>query len=173
MKNQIWASIGDSFKKGKFFLPKKITSSEPFWNKPIKGVGLWTSSEVDENLPDHKFLSDWGFWCAAEEFGFYKKYYRLIPKENSKVYEVSSIKELKEISKYKTKYSEFKIDYDLVKNQGYDGIHFSDMMVRFSYDIDIKLAEKRLVSLIGFDVESTFWFNVDWIKKVERVYMGH
>lgn len=157
-------------------------------NKPFNG-GLWTSSYIEEKYReedyDKKDYSEWARWFINENFHIYsyEDISILYPKEDTKVFTINNIEDLYEASSRLGDICDDKllkhniaradnlvIDFQKL-SKSYDGIrvtkegawrlHWFDDSI---YDND---KYRMLISLNAWDCESTLWFNVDWIDKVE------
>lgn len=144
------------------FVPRNIeVGNRRIINKP-SGC-FWTSSYLDmyNKIPN----SDWTYWVKMEEFDEYNKFFLITPKNNLRIYEIDSIED---IMLAPLIYDEFKfrksINYKLLSKH-FDGVHLTlhGSVVLHSY------YSKTYNNMNAWDVESTSWFNMDWIKKVEMI----
>jgi len=117
-------------------------------NKPYKA--LWTSTLIDTNS------SQWDLWCQINEFNIknHKIKYKIIPKNNLKVFEINNEEDLNSLPKqFDSFLGKYMINFNKVSKL-FDGIHCIDY---------------TLPQLYGWDCESTVWFNTNWIKSIERL----
>lgn len=130
-----------------------------YCNKPNSG-GLWTSSLKADSS------SAWLDWCMAENFGIWTKAVIFVPKENIKVYVIDSFADLDRISKQLNGMPFRSIVFKELKNAGYHGIHLTENGARELHFLP-PCANSTLLDLNAWDCESSFWFNIGWIKNFE------
>ena len=117
-------------------------------NKPYEA--LWTSTLIDTNS------SQWELWYQINEFNVdkYKIKYKIIPKDNLKIFEINNQEDLNFLPKqFDCFLDKYVINFNKVSKL-FDGIHCINY---------------TLPQLYGWDCESTIWFNTNWIKSIEKI----
>lgn len=136
------------------------------FNKPL-GV-LWTSTFT----PQGEYCSDWIEWCVNNmpEWLPYSedKCWVLIPKDDCKIVVIDSMQDyLSVLNEYSavTKYGKM-INYEKLSEK-YDAIHVT---TKAAYDLRFIDSNRYpdIMSLYGWDVESTAWFRLCF-KEIKRL----
>jgi hypothetical protein len=132
-------------------------------NKPTRAI--WTS-EYDEDLNNVGWI-EWCKWNKPEWLDGYL--YMIYPKPGIKVYEINDVddytsSELVKLDRPGMLY----IDYQAMADKGYDGIHFTfaaSLLGHSFMDIPINIT----TALNPIDCESTVWFNMNWVDRVDML----
>lgn len=127
-----------------------------FINKPDKA--LWTS-DWNNNINEIAWIQ----WADWEDFRIKDVLYKIIPKRNVKVYEVTTRSDYYAKDLPKT-IQQSKIDYFKLQELGFDGFRVTQAGSWLGHNFT-----NGVLQLNGFDCESTVWFNIDWIKSIERI----
>ena len=111
---------------------------------------MWTSTLINTNS------SQWELWYQINEFNVdkYKIKYKIIPKDNLKIFEINNQEDLNFLPKqFDCFLDKNVIDFNIIAKL-FDGIHCINYV---------------LPQLYGWDCESTVWFNTNWIKSIEKI----
>lgn len=127
-----------------------------FVNKPR--IALWTST-WNSNYKEIPWIE----WCLRERFDMNETLYKIISSKTLKIYQIDSADDYEDSSLPKD--TEDFIDYNKLKELGFDGLHITRNGSCLGHDFTYKKAMK----LNGFDCESTVWFNTDWIDNMEVI----
>lgn len=127
-----------------------------FVNKPNKA--LWTS-DWNDNINEIAWIQ----WADWEDFPIKDILYKIIPKRNVKVYEVTTCSDYYAKDLPKT-IQHSKIDYFKLQELGFDGFRVTQAGACLGHS-----STNGVLQLSVFDCESTVWFNIDWIKSIERI----
>ena len=140
-------------------------------NKPTGG--FWTSTvlgtrkyDIDGNLY-HIPYSDWMDWCIAERFKIGDKIFVIHPKDNLKVYDINTENDLLNVP-IVNGISDNCIDYKLLWQEGYDGVHISQYIA-----MALHLHSFNKLMFNSWDSESTCWFNIHWIRDYKVIDFKH
>ncbi len=119
--------------------------------KPKKA--LWTSTFENGS-------SDWCEWLLREEWYVNKHFFLLKPRKDVRVLTIASREDGELIPRDEKGY----IDFFALAAEGWDGLRVLANLTGFCFHAD------GSENLFGFwDVESTVWFNTDWVESVEEI----
>ena len=158
--------------KEEFDITKPIFNLEnnEWINKPAKA--LWTST-FEENIKDISWI-DWAEFNFPKILGNYL--YKLYPKESTKIYTINTPEDYfsDELIKFDgregecPRYLRNLIDYKKMKDLGYNGIHFTWQGAALGHGFN-NFDNGLFHVLNSIDVESTVWFDTDWIDHTELI----
>lgn len=146
----------------------------PTTNKP--NIAMWTSTA---KKTENGWTSDWLEWCEENDFDIEPNNFLITPKDDIKVHIIDSYEDLLNTKITDVAVSWFDkpcIDFGWYIRNGYHGIHLTEKGAiecwgLYSHEFEngrIK-SVPRSIHLNAWDVESTCWFNSDWIKGYAKV----
>lgn len=131
------------------------SSSVSLINKPIGGV--WGSPLVSKK--------GWADWCNSNNFriNLLGKHFLFSLKPNTKIYVIDTFEDLKKISTLPNQFGEKSINFNLLKNNGFNGV-----FVTAKAASELRYVGKGYAGLDAWDVESICVFNPDVIIPIEE-----
>lgn len=150
-------------------MPASVPVPNVISTKPYKA--FWTSTY--KGKVNGKPMSDWTQW-AGENQMLKQNNFILTPKSKVKLLEINTADEFDRVKKVQKDFGimqRYVIDFAWYYNHGFDGIHVTwNAIAETRWNDHNKMGLDYCSDTLTFwDTECTCWFNLDWVKKIERI----
>ena len=101
--------------------------------------------------------------------------YLISPKDTAKVYEIKNINDYlclpKHIIPLGNQSTVEVLDFQAINDRGFDGIHLTNLALQDTSLMDMDIEKDNDNGRLTFwDIESTVWFNIQWIEKIDCIW---